>query len=48
MKNAKSLQLFGEVNFQIIANKDAGNFVHFWQFFPLGIHMFQLLEKLET
>ena len=31
--------LLGEVNFTIFANRDVGNFVHFWQFFRLSIHI---------
>ena len=36
------LRFFGEVNFEIIANRDVGNFVHFWQFFAL-VFTFQLI-----
>ena len=38
IEKCKSLRILGEVNFAIIANRDMGSFVHFWQFFRLSIH----------
>ena len=37
IENCKSL--LGEVNFAITANRDMGNFFHFWQSFRLSIHI---------
>ena len=42
IEKCKSLRHFGEVNFAIIANRDMGNFVHFWQFFGL-VNTLQLI-----
>ena len=39
IEKCKSLRLFGETNFAIIANRDVDNFVYFWQFFRLSIHI---------
>ena len=39
IEKCKGLWLFGIVNFAIIANRDVGNFVDFWQFVRLSIHI---------